>query len=130
MERPSLKGLKDKSIVEYIESLENQLKVYNDSPYVASYLNLKRIVDQGNEQMGTIKIDILTDDGQKNYKAISKFALQLQEYGEQMEFFKSKMTSKEVEIVDGLVVKKSLGQKVGVAEQMALKEKDGKNTSI
>ncbi len=128
MERP--KNIKDKSVLEYIEHLEAHLEKFTKSIYCESYLSLKKIVDKGNLQIKDIEVDILTDEGEKQYKSIAKFASQLQEYGEQMEFFKSKMSPEELDKIDGVVVKKFLEKKVGVAEKMALNNKDGKNTPL
>ena len=125
MLKPSLKSIKDKSIIEYIEYLENQLKVYTESTCSQSYLNLKRIVDAGNQQLSTFEIDILTEEGQKKYKLVSKFVSDMQENTEQLEFFKSRMTPLEIASVEGVLIKKTVGQKVGMAEQMALGNKDG-----
>jgi hypothetical protein len=130
MNKPDLTKCKDKSVLEYIEHLETKLDNFTKNTYCDSYLSLKRIVDKGNQQIATIEIDILTDDGEKQYKSIAKFASQLKEYGEQMEYFKSKMTVQEVDKIDGVVIKKVVDKKVGIAEKMAINNKDGKNTSI
>lgn len=130
MKKPELKNIKDKSVIEYIEYLESQLEKFTKNTYCDSYLSLKKIVDKGNQQISSIEIDILTDDGEKQYKSIAKFAAQLKEYGEQMEYFKSKMNPGEVDAIEGVLIKKTLDKKVGVAEKMALKNKDGSSSFI
>jgi hypothetical protein len=129
MNKPDLSKIKDKSVLEYIAHLESKLNNYEGTIYSSSYLALKKIVDKGNEQIKNIEIDILTDEGEKQYKLVSKFASQLKEYGEQLEFFRSKMTPDEIKEADTVIIKQSLGKKVGLAEQIALKD-NGRNTSV
>ncbi len=126
MERPKLTGLKDKSILEYIESLEAQLK----TPYAEAFLSLKKMVDRGNAQVKGAEMDIFSPEGETKFKQAAKFSSQLKDWYSEMEYFKSKMSPEELEMDDGVIAKKSLEKKVGVAEKMALNKQDGKNTSI
>ncbi len=131
MNKPDLSKVKDKSVLEYISQLESKLNKYESSIHSASYLTLKKIVDNGNDQIKNIEFDILTEDGEKQYKLVAKFIKELQEYSDQLDYFKSKMSPTEIEKADseGVLKKNSLGKKVGLAEQIALKE-NGRNTSL
>lgn len=131
MNKPDLSKIKDKSVLEYISHLESKLSNYENSVYSTSYVTLKKIVEKGNEQIKNIEIDILTDEGEKQYKFVAKFVSQLKEYSEQLDYFKSKMSPGEVEKADseGVLHKNSIGKKVGLAEQIALKD-NARNTSI
>lgn len=99
MERPSLKGLKDKSIIQYIEYLENQLK----SPFADSYMAIKKIVDRGNLQLTTSDIDIFDPEHEKKSAMIGKFLDKLEGYSKQMEYFKSKMSPDEYKKANAVV---------------------------
>lgn len=131
MNKPDLSKVKDKSVLEYIAQLESKLNNYESSVYSASYLTLKKIVDKGNDQIKNIEFDILTEEGEKQYKLVAKFIKELQEYSDQLDSFKSKMSPAEIKQVDvdRVITKQSLGKKVGFAEQIALKD-HGKNTSV
>lgn len=101
MKKPELKNIKDKSVIEYIEYLESQLK----TPYADSFLSLKRMVDKGNSQIKNTEIDIFTPDGDAKFKQASKFSSQLKDWFDQMEYFKSKMSPEEIIKVNQVVVK-------------------------
>ena len=113
------KTIKDKYCLEYIEYLEAQLKMFTESPNVESYMSIKRIVDAGNKQIAAREIDLFTDEGQKDHKAISKFASQLKEYESQMEFFRGKMNPQQMRILN----EKMKEDNLGVAERIALHSK-------
>lgn len=91
MVRPNLKGI-NKNVVEYIESLESQLK----SPFYDSYMAIKKIVDRGNLQLTTTEIDIFDPEHEKKSVMIGKFLDKLENYSKQMEYFKSKMNPEEL----------------------------------
>jgi hypothetical protein len=99
MERPNLKSCKDKTILSYIEHLENQLK----SPFADSYMAIKKIVDRGNHQLNTTEIDIFDPEHEKKSAMIGKFLDKLESYSKQMEYFKSKMNPDEIKA--SLIVK-------------------------
>ena len=116
MEKPSLKSVKDKLILEYIEYLEKQLKIFTESSYVNSYLSIKTIVDTGNKQIAEKVIDIFTPEGQKDHQSITKFGAQLQKYEEQMESFRAKMNPQQQRELDARIKENNLG----TAEKIAL----------
>lgn len=91
MERPSLKNIKDKNVLEYIDHLEGQLK----TPYYDAFMSLKMMVDEGNRQLKSIKFDVFSPDGEAKFKQAAKFSSQLKEWFAQMEYFKSKMNPEE-----------------------------------
>lgn len=122
MEKPDLSKVKDHLVIDYINYLEKNLDKYNiSSTYKQSYLSLKTIVDKGNEQIATMEIDIMTDDGEKKYKMIQKFVSQLKAYGEQLEYFLSKLNPEEARRLKEMTDKDNLG----FAEKMALKNPNG-----
>lgn len=116
MEKPNLKSIKEKSILSYIEYLEDQLKKYTESSYVDSYLSIKRIVDNGNLQISKREIDIFSDEGQKAHKSISNFVSQLKGYEDQMEYFRSKMNPAQQRELNAKLKEENLG----TAEKIAL----------
>ncbi len=118
MERPSLKSVKDIKVLAYIIHLEK----INDSAYKPSYISLKMIVDSINSQIQKISIDITSDDGEKQFKLISKYASQLQEYSKQLDFFKSKMLPEEIIEAEEEVSKK-LTKEDGVEDFLELDKK-------
>lgn len=93
MEKPIIK---DKNALAYIDYLENKLRIYTDSPYTPSYISIKKIVDSINFQIQKIDINIESEDSDKQFKNITKFAAQLQDYSEQLDFFKSRMNPDDV----------------------------------
>jgi len=101
MTKPNLSKVKDKSVLEYIAYLENQLK----SPYAESYLSLKRMIDKGNSQIKNIEIDIFTPEGEAKFKQASKFSSQLKDWFDQLEYFKSKMSPEEIISINKGIIK-------------------------
>lgn len=51
MEKPNLKSLKDKSVIDYIEYLESELSIFKKSPNVESYLTVYNQVSSFNTQL-------------------------------------------------------------------------------
>ncbi len=117
MERPAT--IKDKSALAYIQFLESKLETYTKSPYVNSYLGIKRMIDRGNmqlEQAASADIDFES----KEFTAIAKFLKLQKEYYEQMDYYRQKMTPIEQRELDEL-----MKSGAGVAEKIALKNKNG-----
>ena len=90
MERP--KNIKDKSVHEYIEYLEAQLK----TPYAEAFLSLKKMVDKGNAQVKNADMDIFSPEGETKFKQAAKFSSQLKDWYSEMEYFKSKMSPEDL----------------------------------
>jgi len=103
MIKPSLKSIKDQSVLAYVEYLENQLK----SPFADSYMAIKKIVDKGNEQIKNTEIDIFKVEDEKKSAMIGKFLDKLESYSKQMDYFKSKMSPEEIK--KSTIVTKSEG---------------------
>ncbi|MES2395800.1 MAG: hypothetical protein V4549_07345 [Bacteroidota bacterium] len=100
MNKPNLSKVKDKSVLEYISSLEDQLK----TPYAEAFISLKRMVDNGTDQMKNIVFDVFTPEGETKFKQAAKFTAQLKVWYSEMEYFKSKMSPEEiVEVSKGVV---------------------------
>lgn len=116
MEKPT--NIKDKNVLAYIDYLEKKLQVYTKSPYVNSYLSLKRMVDRGNlqlEQSADADIDFDSD----KFKAVSKFVSLQKDYLEQMDYYRTKMTPLEQRELD-----EEIRQSAGIAEKVAMKNKN------
>ncbi len=119
MEKPI--NIKDKNALAYINYLESRLEVYTKSPYSSSYISLKRMVDRGNlqlEQSASSDIDFES----KEFIAMSKFLSLQKGYHDQMDYYRSKMTPMEQKDVDA-----KMKDGAGIAEKVALKNKDGRN---
>lgn len=121
MEKPDLKGIKDKKVLAYIDYLETQLSIFTESPYVDSYLSIKKVIDKGNKQIADKDIDLFSDEGQKQYKSIQKFTNELNGLQEQMDIFRGKMNPAQVRELKARMEKDNLG----LAEKMALKNGNG-----
>lgn len=100
MDRPNLKSIKDKSVIEYIDYLESQLK----TPFAESYLAIKKIVEAGNAQIKKETFDIFDPSSDKKTAMVAKFLDSQQKYAEQMMYFKSKMTESEVKDLDKIAL--------------------------
>lgn len=101
MQRPDLKSVKNKDVLEYINYLEKQL----ETPYFTSYISIKKIINDGNDQIGKVKLDILSPEGEGQFKLITKFASSLSDLFEQMEKLKAKMTPDEALRLEKIVSK-------------------------
>lgn len=100
MNKPDLSKVKDKSVLEYISQLENQLK----TPYAEAFISLKRMVDNGTVQMKNIVFDVFTPEGETKFKQAAKFTSQLKDWYSEMEYFKSKMSPEEIlELKQGVI---------------------------
>lgn len=111
MERPIIK---DKAVSAYVDYLEHKLSGFERSPYLNSYLALKKMLDKGNEQLislASVEIDFEGDA----FKGASKFMSLQRDYSDQMDYFRSKMTATEREAVDT--------SNLGIAEKLALNSK-------
>lgn len=118
MEKPT--SIKDKNALAYIDFLEEKLSTFTKSPYVNSYLSLKRMVDRGNQQLAESADSEIDFDSDK-FKAISKFVSLQKGYIEQMDYYRTKMLP-----LDQRELDEQLKQNAGIAEKVALK-KHGKN---
>jgi len=116
MERPVIK---DKNALAYVEYLESQLADIKSSPYVDSYEALKKVVDSWNKKIKDLT-EIDTDSA--DAKAIIKYLSVQKTYLEQLEYFKSKMSPD-----DRKAIEKKMRESAGIAERMALEERDGKD---
>ena len=105
----------------YVEYLESQLADIKSSPYVDSYEALKKVVDSWNKKIKNLT-EIDTDSA--DAKAIIKYLSVQKTYLEQLEYFKSKMSPD-----DRKAVEKKMRDSAGIAERMALEERDGKDRS-
>jgi len=101
MERPKLTGLKDKSILEYIEHLEAQLK----TPYAKAYISIKKIADNVGSQLEKLQFNIDSEDIGKDLKKAGQISSQLKDFYVEMDYYSSKMSPEEVKAAEKGVVK-------------------------
>lgn len=114
MERPVIK---DKAVLAYVVHLESKLEDINANSYVDSYWALKKVVDGWNKK---IKDSDNFDTESAESKSIIKYLSVQKTYLEQLEFFKSKMSPD-----DRKTVEQKMQANAGIAERMALSEKNG-----
>ncbi len=111
MLKPS--GIKDKNAILYIEHLEKELSKFKSSPYCASYLNLKVMVDRANKKMEDISNkESSEEDMDSDFKEAMKLSDQIAELVGKMDGIRTKMSPEEKKKVDE--------HPTGLAEQMAL----------
>lgn len=116
MERPIIK---DKNALAYVEFLETQLADIKASPYFDSYEALKKVVDGWNKRIKNLDV---FDTESSDSKAITKFLSLQKTYLEQLDYFKSKMSPD-----DRKTIEKKMQESAGIAERMALEERNGKD---
>jgi len=112
MEKPLIK---DKSIQAYVSYLQEELDKFQKSPYVNSYLSIKKLIDKGNTTINDMATSKDFDFESDKFKGIEKFLSKQKDYYEQMEYFRSKMAPNEKKLIDG--------HSLGIAEQIALSTK-------
>lgn len=117
MEKPIIK---DKSVMAYVDYLESRLKVFTDSPYITPYLTLTKVVDAFNKKIGETSIDILLDD-----PTLTKYLSSQKKYLEQLDDFKKKMSPE-----DRKSLEERMRSSAGIAERIALDEKNGTGRAI
>ncbi len=102
MQRPTLK---EKSAIEYVDYLENELKKYTNSPYSQGYSPVKRTIDDWNEEIKQGGIKILSDDDNAKFARAHKYFTEIKPYYDILEYFRSKMSESEKEEVDNAALK-------------------------
>lgn len=112
MERPPSK---DKALNAYVDYQLAELDKFKKSPYVNSYLSIRKLVDKGNLTINNMADEAELDFDSEKFKGVEKFLSKQKEYYEQMEYFRGKMTSSEKKEVDI--------SSLGMAEQIALSKK-------
>lgn len=101
MQRPDLKSIKNKDVLEYISYLEKQLQ----TPYFNSYISIKKIIDNGNAQIAKVNLDILSPEGEAQFKLVTKFASSIGDLFSQMESLKGKMSPDELVRLEKIAAK-------------------------
>lgn len=119
MEKPT--NIKDKAAIAYIDFLENKLQFFTKSPYVNSYLSLKRLVDRGNLQLDQSAEDEI-DFESKKFKSMSEFITKQKTYMEQLEYYRSKMNPLDQQELD-----QEMRKSAGIAEKVAMKNQNAGN---
>lgn len=101
MERPKLTAIKDKSILEYIEHLEAQLK----TPYAKAYISIKKIADNVGSQLEKLQFNIDSEDIGKDLKKAGQISSQLKDFYVEMDYYSSKMSPDEVKAAEKGITK-------------------------
>src|SRR5690242_20194189 len=110
MKRPLIK---DKSILSYIEYLEDKLSKYEKSPYVKSYLTVLGQINDWNDQL-TIKkvnvegigeqtvgrVNLFAEASSKEFERAHKYFTEMKPYFEQLAYLRKLMTTEEKEEVN------------------------------
>lgn len=118
MEKPPIK---DKAVQAYVNYIEDKLNKFTSSPYCDQYITLKRIVDSSNNKIRNLDIDFASDEADKLLSAVEKWVTKQKLYSEQLEYFYNKMTPPERKDVE-----QKMKEEAGLAERIALSEKEGK----
>lgn len=133
-------NIKDKAVLAYVEELEAKLNVYEESPYLNTYITIKGQIDSFNEQL-TIKnltsktifededdeigkevdfipgkIDLFGDKDEKCFDRAWKYMLESIDMLKKLDELRKLMTPDLQEELS----KKIKHQKLGVAEKLAL----------
>lgn len=112
MKRPPI--IKDKSIIQYIEYLEERLAKYEKSPYVKTYLTLMNQLNDFNEQLTIKEIEVQGDNGikknitlgridlfgtkdEKEFERSFKYMLEVNKFLDNLDSIRKKMTKEEKE---------------------------------
>ncbi len=111
MKRPA--SIKDKSILSYIEYLEDRLSKYEKSPYVKSYLTvlgqindwndqltIKKVIVEGMGEQTVGKINLFADSSSKEFDRVHKYFTEMKPYFEQLAYLRKLMTTEEKEEVN------------------------------
>lgn len=119
MEKP-IPVIRDKIVAEYVSYLEEQLKKFQQSPYVDAYLTLLRVTSDWNAQIQSQQIDLFGDKDEKQFDRAHKYLVEQRPYYEQMEYFRNLMSPEQRKELD----KKIKDQNLGMAEKIAINGKD------
>lgn len=111
--------IKDKTILAYVEEIENELKIFKESPYVNSYLALYGQIENWNQQLRDIKINLHGEATEKAFERAHKYFTEQKPYFEQLEYLRKLMTPEQQKELE----EKMKTQKLGMAEQIALNGK-------
>jgi len=118
MEKPIIK---DKVVQAYVDELEEKLRKYEESPYCNSYLALLYQIEAWNSQLVDTPIDLFGDRENKEFDRAHKFFTEQRPYFEQLDYLRKLMTPEtQIELQ-----KKIKNQKLGMAEKLAMKAKNG-----
>ena len=108
-------------LLNYIASLEGELKKFKESPYVNSFLSCYRTIENWNRQLSENEIDIFNVEDKAKFDMAHKYLTEQKPYIEQLEYLRKLMTPEQ---------QKELAEKVkyenlGMAEKIALQKKNG-----
>lgn len=98
MIRPA--SIKDKQAIEYIEYLENELKVYKESPLVDTYFAIQSQIKFWNSQLTDRQIDLFADKDSKEFDRAWKYLLEATDVLKKMDELRKLMTPKQKEETD------------------------------
>lgn len=121
MKRPTT-PIRDKSILSYIEYLEDRLSKYEKSPYVKTYLTLINQLNDFNDQLTILpsvqvmidgietkvtpgRIDLFGTKDEKEFERGFKYMVEVSKLLENIDNVRKKMTAEEKDEVKKLLVK-------------------------
>lgn len=99
MDKPSQKA-SAKELWEYVEHLEDKLKIYTESPLESSYLALRSKIIEWNDQLMNQPINLFADKDQKEFDRAHKFFSEQKPYFEQLKYLRNEMGPVKTETAD------------------------------
>ncbi len=121
MERPQIK---DAKILAYIEPIEKRLDIFENSPYVQSYLAVYFQLVSFNQQLKipegyTKNIDLFADKEDKSFDRTKWYFENILELNKTLDELRKLMTPDQQKEIS----KQAINAKAGLAEQLALNGK-------
>lgn len=135
MDKPA--NIKEKNVISYIEHLEGKLKIYDESPYCESYLTIFNQLKSFNAQLELGEevtfmneeglkvtetkglVDLFAASTDKSFDRTKWYFENILELNKTLDELRKLMTPEQ----QAELQKKIKNQKLGVAEQLALKAK-------
>ena len=120
MERPSLQKCTPE-VRQYIEQLESDLKKFNESPLVDSYLATLQFLNNIDSQIINGHIDIFDNDNKPKFEMAHRFLLEKTPYLEQLKYIRKEMSPEQALELEDKVKEKA----IGLAEKIAISKRNG-----
>lgn len=96
MDKPNLKSVKDKLVIDYIEYLEKLLK----SPYANTYLAIYKQIEDWNKQLNEKNIDLFADKDSKEFDRSFKYFMEASDVLERLDKMRAKMSPQDLEEIN------------------------------
>lgn len=107
----------------YIESLEAELKIFQQSPHYTTYLTIFNQIESFNEQLTEQKIDLFAGGEAKEFDRSWKYMLEATEMLKHLDELRKLMTPEQQAEAQKEVMLKN----IGMAEKIAMKQ-NGKSS--